>query len=290
MVEEWINSGRWTDESDDLEFVDLFLRRAAAADHSLGPTRVLAASLRIRFRELRVLLIDEAAQAAAEVRVVDTANRIRGRIDIVSRGRSGLTLIDVKSGSIHRPDGALRKDISVQLAVYSWLLHKEGESWARLAIASLRDGVRELHMQPGEIQTTIARLLKARESALRAATATPGQETCKFCSKRHVCGPHWSAVTNAAITDALEGTVKRFERGAGNRATILLDVDGHDSVLHLNHHSLTRRTYSEGDRLRAVRITRDSTGFRWIAGHHASVTVIDGLREDRTTEARVSPI
>lgn len=265
-VERWINSGQWTDPDNDRVAANGFRAAAATLDAPIGPTRILAASLHVQLGALRTLLSRQISDAEAEVQFSDDDNRIRGRIDILCRGADHSTVVDIKSGKIRTRDGELMDEITTQMAVYCWLLRSSGEPWPTALIASLKDGVCEVTVTPEMVEERIAALLKARDAALIYPVAIPGQQTCRYCILRPICEPHWAAVAEGLITDAVGGTITRVEQGPAGRQTIAFVSDGDEqSMLRLAHNAVIDGPLTVGDHLRAMRVTKDADRPRWTA-------------------------
>ncbi len=271
-VERWINSGLWADASNDRLTADEFRTAAASLDAPIGPTRILAASLQVHLSALRTLLSRQISDAAAEVEFTDEHKRIRGRIDILCHGPDRATVVDIKTGKTRDKYGQLRDDITTQMAVYCWLLHNSGEPWPAVVVAGLKDGVRDVRVTPEAAEQRIIALIDARDAALQDPVVVPGQGTCRFCPLRPTCAPHWAAVTEGAITDAVEGVITRVEQGPVGRQTVAFVVGGEESLLRIAQNTMIDGDLRAGSRLRAVRVVKDPDRPRWTARGEALVS------------------
>lgn len=271
-VETWINTGKWKDASSSTRVADEFRAAAAQSRAPIGKTRLLAADLAFQLDALRALLDPQITEAVAEQDIDDPNNRIRGRIDILCRSPFGPTIVDIKTGRTSGDDGVLLNEITTQLTVYCWLLHRDGDPWPTTVIVGPKTGVREVKLTPEAIEDRIAQLLAARDAALANPVAIPGPQTCRYCTLRPVCRPHWGAVRQGAIADATEGTIIKVEQSSAGTRIIAFDNQGEDSRLKISPTTTIEGSLAAGDWLQAIRVAKDPDRPRWTAGDGALIT------------------
>lgn len=272
-IEHWINSGDWANPDNDDATAERFRRAAADAGGPLGPSRIMAASLRVQLGALRSLLYESLAAASAEEEIVDEAHRIKGKIDLLCYGAGGPMVVDVKTGRIETDSGELLGAIRTQMAVYCWLLHSRGDAWPKVVLLDLKNGIRDVPMALETVEETIRALIEARSTAVLNPEPRPAQQTCAFCSQRFTCEPHWAAVRDGRITDAVEGEVVRVESGPVGKRTVSLAVNGEASILRIAHNTTVEGVLAAGVRLRAVQVRKDPDRPRWMTGEYSIVDV-----------------
>jgi len=279
-VEYWINSGLWRDPQSDRIITDQFRVSAEAEGVPLGRTRLLAASLETRLQDLRSVLDERITDALAEEEVADDETHIRGKIDILCTGPDYAAVIDIKTGRTIDDEGEFLKEITTQLAVYCWLIRALAPL-PKAVIVSIGKGVKELPMTSDFTDSTVSQLIEARSQAMLNPVTKPGDDACRFCSLRPVCGPHWVEVSAGKITDAVEGVVTKVESGAGGQFMIQFESKAGTSVMRILENATIDGSLIVGANLRAVRVRqKEPDSGRWIARDSATIYCAEGAFEN----------
>jgi hypothetical protein len=156
--------------------------------------------------------------AHPEVDVVADDLRLSGRIDLVAKDESGVTITDFKTGQEDQSH-----DDQVRMYALLWDLDSERNP-ERSAVVSLLvsyPGRSRVVPSPGpsalrSLETeTRARIKHADRQATAGAPARPGPDTCQFCQVRQLCADYWETVVPDPATVApnewfdFEGAVVR---------------------------------------------------------------------------------
>lgn len=127
----------------------------------------------------------------AEVGVVSSSMRLRGRIDIVEKSGGTTTIRDLKSGRVQDRDGQMYPHIERQLLIYGLLVRQAdpGNDIRLVVDDGAEHPIAFDRITAVEMETwlrTITQRLPAGAAADPRELATPG-DWCARCSSRHVC-------------------------------------------------------------------------------------------------------
>ena len=132
-----------------------------------------------------------------EIDVVAEDLRLSGRIDLVTKDESGVTITDFKTG---QEDPS--HDDQVRMYALLWDLDRERNperSAADVLVVSY-PGQSRIVPTPGPVALrsleleTRTRIEQADSQATASAPARPGPDTCQFCQVRHLCADYWQTV------------------------------------------------------------------------------------------------
>ncbi len=204
--------------------------------YHLVRARVLGRALRLFDQGIMV----EPARVTAMVEqpLEDPATGIAGRPDRVEASPSGIRVVDLKTG-LHqgKPTDSQRR----QLLLYAHLVFiatgrrpskvavegPSGERWEEDATAEIVAGA------VAEVGLLRERFTAAVDEGRVDSLAVPGQETCRWCPYRLVCGPYWSNLESSWGHGSVLGAIKRRESRPGGaiidiQAESPIDTAGND--------------------------------------------------------------
>jgi hypothetical protein len=180
--------------------------------------RVIGRALRLFDRETR----PEPARAATmlEETLGDPATEIAGRPDRVESSPSGLSVVDLKTGLAQdQPTEAQRR----QLLLYAHLVHvATGEMPVKMAVEGPAGRRWEEEVTSASVAAAVGEVtaLRARFTATVSegrveSLAAPGEETCRWCPYRLVCGPYWDSLETSWGHGSVLGRILRREYRPG---------------------------------------------------------------------------
>jgi len=141
-----------------------------------------------------------------EVEAISRDGMIAGRLDRISWENGELVVTDIKTGKIKDADGGLRRDLRLQIMLYSYLLHEMFGRWPQtLRVLPLHGEPIEVTALPSEIIVLadwikqalkeanwfIAEVLAGRRP--ESELASPSPNACRFCRFRLTCEAYWAA-------------------------------------------------------------------------------------------------
>ncbi|MFI2486876.1 RecB family exonuclease [Promicromonospora kroppenstedtii] len=157
-------------------------------------------------------------QVHSEIELKDEDLRLRGRPDLLLTGDE-IVVVDLKTQTLREEE--LPAWVEFQLTVYAHLIRTvHGQLPTRAEVFSLNRGRREVVITDESLEATLVALASAR--TLDPSRANPSPEVCRFCDRRLVCEPHWSAAAKWPDADAVTGTVERTEHAATGVVALLL--------------------------------------------------------------------
>lgn len=212
----WLESSAWLDDEHGQELQQAWDREGGRwkVDARRLPNSVMTrARLRSRGPELAAVLKRAGITARSEVFLCDDVSMVYGQLDVVVDDPGGGAVVDLKTGNETTSEG-----VRIQLLIYAALFKQEtGYYPATLVAFSLVRGPVPIEFSQAEVDDVFARVEAAR---VQRELAVPDPAGCKYCRRRLICEPHWSAATTWVESDCIEGRISKVEAAAGGLTAV----------------------------------------------------------------------
>lgn len=207
----WLESSTWMDDDHGQGLQQAWDREAARwkVDAKRLPDSVMTrARLRSRGSELTKVLKSAGVTGRSEVFMQDDVSMLYGQLDVVVDDPRGGAVIDLKTGN-----DTSSEVVRTQLLIYAALFkHETGHFPTTLVAFSLLHGPVTIEFTQAEVDKLFERVELARG---QRGLAVPDPAGCKYCRRRLVCEPHWSAAKTWVEPDCVEGRICKVETAAG---------------------------------------------------------------------------
>lgn len=272
-LQHWIEREEWSHEDPGVRLQGCFDEIVAA--HKITPARmsralITRARLKSRGRELSEILAGAGSGIRTELLLTDEDNHLFGILDVTAGGAEGL-IIDLKTG--REASAASSPAIKHQMTFYAHLFQGAfGAPPKHVIVFNLQEGLLEIEVTPSAITDLLGQIRAAQLT--ERTLARPQADTCRFCTKRMSCEPHWRAVAAWDPPDAVEGTIGGIERSSSGMVAMSI---GGQWLTGIASHQLPDD--AAPDRFaRAVRVRRRSDG-----------TITSEWAASSTTDIRILP-
>ncbi|WP_082734198.1 PD-(D/E)XK nuclease family protein [Microbacterium hominis] len=211
----WFESGAWLDDEHGhglQQAWDLEVGRWMVDAKRLPNSVMTRARLRSRGPELAAVLKSVGITARSEVFLRDDVSMLYGQLDVVADDSRGGAVVDLKTGN-----DTDSERVRTQLLIYAALLKNETGHLPTLVAFSLVHGPVPIEFSQADVDDVFARVETARG---QRGLEVPNPAGCKYCRRRHVCEPHWSAATTWAEPDCVEGRISKVETAAGGLTAV----------------------------------------------------------------------
>ena len=258
----WVEAEGWREDADAPSLAHFFrdeATRYGIAVEELTDGRLTESRLRAQQAALADAIrhfCGAGGTVLTEKPLYDDSNRLWGTIDLLIRGADGCTIIDLKSGADASAEN-LPDELKDQLLHYALLVDAEYRKKPQtLAIFSLLRGLRVVGYDQCDLERVMAKITVARRSWFAGhRPATPSPSTCRFCTRRIECEPHWSAVAGWEQPDAVQGKLVRIDSAANGSSSLMLRRDSDELWISDVPTSLTGGL-KNGALVRGVRLRR----------------------------------
>ena len=224
--------------------------------------------LRARGAELAAVLKASGSNARSEVFLQDDVHMLYGQLDVIVDDPGGGAVVDLKTGT-----DSDRESVRTQLLIYASLFKREsGHLPTYLVAFSLRRGPVQIEFSQADVDDLLARVGAARE---QPGLAIPDAAGCKYCRRRLVCEPHWSAAAAWAEPDCVEGLVSKVENAAAGLTAVRISSGaGEQWVTGLA--SLHSQALNTGSKIRVTEVVGRGAGEEreWRATRSTRVSVL----------------
>ena len=212
----WLESGAWLDDDHGQGLQQAWDREAGRwkVDAKRLPDSVMTrARLRSRGPELAAVLKSAGITARSEVFLQDDVSMFYGQLDVVVDDPRGGAVVDLKTGNDTNSEG-----VRTQLLIYAALFKQETGHYPTTLVAfSLLHGPVPIEFSQADVDDVFARVEVARG---QRGLAVPDPAGCKYCRRRLICEPHWSAATTWVEPDCVEGAISKVETAAGGLTAV----------------------------------------------------------------------
>lgn len=212
----WLESGAWLDDEHGQRLQQAWDREAERwkVEAKRLPNSVMTrARLRSRGPELAAVLKSAGTTARSEVFLQDDVTMLYGQVDVVVDDPRGGAVVDLKTANDTNSEG-----VRTQLLIYAALFKREsGHLPTSLVAFSLPNGPVQIEFSQAEVDDVLARVEVGRA---QRGLAVPDPAGCKYCRRRLICEPHWSAARTWADADCIEGLISKVETAAGGLTAV----------------------------------------------------------------------
>lgn len=270
-LQTWTETGDWSRPDPGVRLQERFDEVAAA--HGADPARmpnaiVTRARLKSRGKELAAILADASGGIRSELLLSDDGDHLFGILDIAAGGPGGF-IIDLKTGRDASAESSTA--IEHQMTFYAHLFQATyGMLPERVIVFNLQRGLAEIEVTPSAIGVLLDQVRAAQLT--ERTVARPEADTCRFCSKRMTCQPHWDAVQAWDQADAIEGAIGNIEHSSSGTAALLIGGQWLTGI----PASAFPDGAAPGQFARAVRVRRrnDSAPEEWAAGSSTRIRLM----------------